>query len=291
MELTRLSDLRALLEKYQIKPSKKKGQNFLVDKQILDKIVKAAELSSKDIVIEIGGGVGTLSQEIAKKVKKIAVLEMDKKLVEVLKENLYSSPEMVPKVKILEKNILKVPSIFSLIPKEQIQFASQVGYKLIGNLPYNVTGALFRKIHQEKIKPKLIIFLVQKEVAERICSKKTNLLSLVVQLFGQGKILVGKIPSLSFYPRPKVESAILEILPKTRRISKKKEEKLIKIAKICFSQKRKTILNSLYSASKSLGFSKKEIKDLLKKARIDPDIRPEDLDLKKWLTLSQKISF
>lgn len=274
MDLTNLKNLKNLLNKYQIRPFKKKGQNFLINKKTLDKIIEVIDPQPEDTIIEIGGGLGTLSQAIASKVKKLIVLEIDKKLIEILKENLSSFKN----VEILENDFLKIPIKNGQFVFPKIKISQPC--KLIGNLPYQITGAIFRKITQKKITPKSIIFLVQKEVADRICSKnKTSVLSLIVQFFGQAKILQ-KIPPACFYPKPKVNSSLLQIIPKKDTISQEKEEKIIKIAKACFNQKRKKILNPL---SSFLNLNKEKTKEILEQIKINPYSRSEDLKKEEWI--------
>ncbi|MFH1392166.1 MAG: 16S rRNA (adenine(1518)-N(6)/adenine(1519)-N(6))-dimethyltransferase RsmA [bacterium] len=210
----------------------KLGQYFLVDKQVLAQIIKAADLSKNDKVLEIGPGKGVLTREIAKRVKKVIAVELDKNLASKLK---------IPKVQIINKNILdyKLPA---------------PNYKIIGNMPYYITGKILRKFSGF-----FSVYMLQKEVAERICSKKGSILSISVQSWGKPEI-ISLVPKTAFSPVPKVDSAIIKIIPR------KKPYKIdFNLVKKAFSQKRKKLKNTI---------------------NINSDLRPEDLSLKQWEKLS-----
>lgn len=218
----------------------KLGQCFLVDKQVLAKIIKAANLNKNDSILEIGPGKGILTREIAKRVKQVIAVEIDKNLAEKLK---------IPKVKVINADILnyKLPT---------------PNYKLIGNIPYYITGKILRKFSGF-----FSVYMLQKEVAQRICSKKASILSISVNCWGKPKI-IAFIPKTAFSPQPKVESTIIKIIPR------KKPVKInFNLVKKAFSQKRKQIGNTLD-------------KNLLQKAKINPKLRPEELSLENWQKLS-----
>ncbi|MEK7508697.1 MAG: 16S rRNA (adenine(1518)-N(6)/adenine(1519)-N(6))-dimethyltransferase RsmA, partial [Patescibacteria group bacterium] len=184
-----------LRQKYNITPDHSRGQNFLTDKNILKKIVTAADLQPKETVIEIGAGTGVLTEELAKKVGRVIAFEVDKKLAPLLKEKFIN-----------QKNV-------EIINEDILSYKLQVaGYKLVANIPYNITSAILEKFLSAEHKPSLMVFLVQREVAERATAKagEMSFLSVMVQYYGQPKA-VARVPAGAFWPKPKVESAILKI--------------------------------------------------------------------------------
>jgi 16S rRNA (adenine1518-N6/adenine1519-N6)-dimethyltransferase len=259
-------------------PSKRLGQNFLVDKSGLKKIFEPARLSENDIVLEIGPGVGNLTQELAKKAKKVIAIEKDPRMVEILKETLKDFNN----IKIIQADILKIEN-WKLIKNWKLKNGN---YKVIANLPYYITAPVLRKFLEIEKKPKLMIFLVQKEVAQKIYAKvpKMNLLALSVQFYAQPKI-IGYLSKKSFWPQPKVDSAILQI----RKIQSKRKmdsERFFKIVKAGFCQPRKQILNNL---SKMLKLDKEKVKSWLLKNNLQPSQRAETLKIKDWIHLSQSL--
>jgi len=195
-------EIKNLTRQYGIKPSKSKGQNFLIDENILTKIVGAAELKKTDYVLEIGPGLGVLTKELTQIAKKVLSVELDKSLVFFLKKNFKENKNL----EILESDILKIKNI------DITKTLGSKDYKLVANLPYNITKPIFRKFLSYEPKPSQIIVLVQKEVGQKIVAKdkKESVLSLSVKFYGQPEI-IDYVPKESFYPQPKVDSAILKI--------------------------------------------------------------------------------
>ena len=275
MDLTSKKIIKNLLKRYNTYPSKRLGQNFLIKKSVLKKIIEAANLSSKDIVLEIGPGIGTLTQELAKRVKKVIAIEKDKKMIEILKETLKDFKN----VKIIQGDILK----FEL----KAQILEPKVYKIVANLPYYLTSPVIRKfLETSEIQPQKMVLMVQKEVAERICSEppRMNLLAVSVQFYGKPEI-VSLISKKSFYPQPKIDSAILKITPLIN-----DEKKLIntdlffKIVRAGFSQPRKQLVNNL---ADMLKLSKEKIKIWLLKNKIKPTQRAETLSIEDWIRLAE----
>ncbi len=247
------------------------GQHFLKDKKALKKIVAAMEVGPRDVIIEIGPGHGELTEHlIAMNPRQIVAVEKDKRLAESLRQKL-------PDIEIIEGDILKIlPALHS---KLEIRNS-----ELVGNIPYYITGHLLRKISELEKKPKLIVFTVQKEVAERICAQppKMNLLAASVQFWGEPKI-VGRISKKAFRPPPKVDSAIIKITPYhlsrhdgISDIKKLAAGKYYEFIKILFKQPRKTILNNLRAGPK---LPQKEIQNRLQKLNISPNLRPANLSM------------
>ncbi|MFH2013376.1 MAG: 16S rRNA (adenine(1518)-N(6)/adenine(1519)-N(6))-dimethyltransferase RsmA [Patescibacteria group bacterium] len=250
-------EILSTFKKYNIRPSKKLAQNFLTDKNILEKIVEAADLNINDIVLEIGPGLGVLTNELSKRCKKIIAVEKDEKMLEVLKDRNY------PNIELINKDILK--TIIQLPEK----------YKLIANLPYYITSPIIR-MFLEKDQPELMVLMIQKEVAQRICAKnKLSVLSVSVQFYADAKI-IKYVSRNCFYPVPKVDSAIIKIIPK--QIPNIDVKKFFQLVKMGFSSKRKKLKNNLKP------IIKKEID-------FDLNLRAEDLSVNDWIKLFNILDF
>jgi len=273
------TETKSLCQKYGFYPSRRRGQNFLIDEKVLEKIILAADLQKDDLVLEIGPGLGVLTRELAGRVKKVFSVEIDKKLIKILEREL----KEFKNIEIIEGDILKIPNF-----KFQI---SNLTYKLIANLPYNITSAVLRKFLEEKPKPKLLVVMVQKEVGERICAGpgKMSLLSLAVQFYGQPE-RVDYISKKSFWPEPEVDSAILRITTledteaRCRLTPKISEKEFFRIARIGFSSRRKQLQNNL---AHGLKIENEKIKKILLKLKINPLARAEDLSVCDWARLTE----
>jgi len=271
MDLTSKKTIKELLQKYNIKPSKRLGQNFLIDKSVLRKIIETANLSPKDTILEIGPGLGILTIELAKQAKQVIAVEKDKRMCEILKEVLKDYKN----VKIINQDILSYK-----LPASR-QGGQATSYKLIANLPYYITSPVIRKfleINPPAGKPpKETILMVQKEVAQRIVAKplRMNLLAVAVQFYAKAKI-VSYVRKKSFYPQPKVDSAIIKIVPQP--IPKINTKKFFQLVKTGFSSKRKMLKNNLQLEE-----------SILKKIKINPKTRAENLSIQDWLKLYDEI--
>jgi len=279
MNLSSKRDLKSLLKKHYVQPSKGLGQNFLVGREIIKRVIEAADLKPADTVLEIGPGLGTLTLELAGKTKKIIAVEKDPKMVGILKETL----KAFENVEIIQGDILKIENRRSKIGD----------YKIVANLPFFLTAPLIRKFLESKNQPKEMILLVQKEVGQRICAKPPdmNLLAVSVQIYAEAKI-INYVSKKSFWPQPKVDSAIIKIVPlemKTcdHRISLQKRNLFFKIVKAGFSQPRKQLLNNL---SKKLGIEKERIKIWLSENNIQPSQRAETLTVEDWIKLTENFA-
>lgn len=264
-----------LLHKLYLRPRKNLGQNFLIDESILSVIIKEAGVKKEDKIIEIGPGLGTLTQALLSRGARVTAIEFDKKLFEILKKK------------------FKTEANLNLICGDALDEITKIelrGHKIIANLPYQITSPFFRKVLSQKHLPKMIVVMVQKEMAERIAapphSSKRGFLSLLVQLYGQPRIL-RLVSKESFYPEPKVESAILtlEVKPLSKNIDK---IMILKIIQAGFSQKRKKLRNSLAGG---LRLEPKEADKILQKTGIDSNLRAEDLRIKDWERISKIILF
>jgi 16S rRNA (adenine1518-N6/adenine1519-N6)-dimethyltransferase len=270
MTYTNKSELLALLKREKLWANKDISQNFLVNFNVIKKIIRAAELSPDDNVVEVGPGLGILTKELAKHVSHVHAIELDRDLIPVLQKELATFSN----INLEQGNALK-----ARLPN--------VNYKLVANIPYHITSPLLQHFlnpkNPEEKRPTLIVLLIQKEVAEKICAKngKHNMLSLQTQIFGKPSI-VAKVPPTDFYPQPKVESAIIkiEVFPKPLIDDFNTFNRIISAA---FSQKRKTLLNSISSLEE---LTKEKTKELLKKAKIDPQERPQRLSIKDWKNIT-----
>ena len=277
MDLCSKRTIKKILKEHGLSPSKRLGQNFLIDKTILKKILQGADLQANEVVLEIGGGIGTLTQALAKKVKKVIVVEKDPRLVSLLKETLKNFHN----IEIIEGDILKILNSKSESLKSKLK---SKGYKVVANLPFYLTAPLIRKLLESSYRPKEIVLIVQKEIAQRITAKPPhmNLLALSCQFYGRAKI-IGYVSKKSFWPQPEVSGAIITLKPKGLK-PKVEKEVFFKIVKAGFCHPRKKLVNNL---TKNLGVEKEIILKILKNAKINKDLRPENLSIKNWITLGK----
>lgn len=277
-----------LLKKYGLRPSKGLGQNFLVDDNALRKVVNAAEISDKDVVLEVGPGLGSLTRYLAIAAQKVIAVELDQKLLPVLHETLapFDNVEIVIG-DILEQNPEELMDSVER-RRESSQPISSIqppAYKVVANIPYYITSALIRHLLEAEIKPNSMVLTVQKEVAQRICEQPPNmsLLALSVQVYGQPKI-AAKIPAGAFYPPPKVDSSIVTIgLFPDPLIVHSQLPLFFRLAKAGFSQKRKMLRNTLSAGMK---WSKEKATTVLTNAEIDPQRRAQTLSIREWEALT-----
>lgn len=267
-------NISSLLHKYDINPSKGLGQNFISNLDILNKIVTEANITPQDTVLEIGPGLGSLTRQIAIKAKNVIAVELDRKMMVPLNEVL----ESYENVEIIQDDILKV-HLDEIIP--------QAGYKVVANIPYYITSAVIRQLLEAEKKPKTIVITVQKEVAHRMCATPNdmNILAVSVQVYGTPRYAF-TIPAGSFYPVPKVDSAVICIdLFDELRLSSQEMKLFFKIVKAGFSQRRKTLRNTI---SSGMHWEKTDVEQKLNQAEIDPMRRAETLSVEEWIRLTER---
>ena len=265
-------DVPGLLKRHGLQPDKNLGQNFLIDPIYLKRVAEAGNIKQEDIVLEIGAGLGNLTRLLGVQAKEVLAVELDPDLIPILEgvTNTY------PNIQIIQGDILKI-DLVDLIP--------DTGYLVVANIPYYITSNLIRHLMTAKKRPARIVLTIQREVAERICAQhgKLSLLGLSVQVFGFPEI-VSKVPASAFYPPPKVDSAIVRIeLYPSPRIPEILLNTFFQLARAGFSQKRKTLRNSL---SAGLQQKKITIENLLGDAGIDAMRRAETLSLDEWKSLT-----
>ncbi|MDO8530297.1 MAG: 16S rRNA (adenine(1518)-N(6)/adenine(1519)-N(6))-dimethyltransferase RsmA [bacterium] len=271
MDLTNPKEIKELLSKYQGRPDKLMGQNFLVDKPALEKIIGASQLTPEDTVLEIGPGIGTLTHELAGKVKKVIAIEKDAAMIEILKETLKNYQN----IEITQGDILKIGN-----------WILDIGnYKIVANIPYYLTSHLIRQFLESKNPPKVMILMVQKEVAQRICAKppKMSILALSVQFYATPEI-ISYVKKECFWPSPKVDSAIIKITPKpsTQQYTSINSDSFFNVVKAGFSHPRKQLAGNL---SKALNMEKKQAQEWLLKNNVQPQQRAETLHIEDWVKL------
>lgn len=295
MDLSNKQVVQALLAKFKIGPKKSFGQNFLVDRSVLDLILKTAGLSSRSggvepsarnvgvessvenkraghvqPLLEIGPGIGTLTVELLKYTNKLVAVEADHEMVGILQK------------------ITEMPSNLTIIPTTIQHFRRQDyfqdgQYKVVANIPYNISSYLLNDYLQNSPRPSEMILMMQKKVAQRAIAKsgdsERSLLSLVVELFSEKAEIVQIVHPSAFWPEPKVESAILKIIvdPNVETQGIASVQSILKIAKIAFSQRRKKIANSLPVEMRRIASLRSDI---------DLNLRPQDLTLVQWKIIS-----
>lgn len=267
--------IKNLLSQYGIEPSKGLGQNFLIDQEVVEKIIESAKIDTEDTIIEIGPGTGILTRELAKLAKSVVAIEKDSKMVEILQREL----KEFDNVKIIHGDALAVSP--DILPSTH--------YKLVSNLPYYITAPTIRKFLGAENPPELTSLIIQKEVAERITAKppKTNLLAVSIHVYAEPKIF-SFISKESFWPKPKVDSAIILITPRKEKNEEQFNSSIFfKVVKAGFSQPRKQLLNNIYH---SLGLDKETAKKILIEAKIDPTRRAGTVTINEWIKLTKILS-
>ena len=272
-----LAQTRRLMRRFGLRPRKGLGQHFLIDGEVLGFITSAAELDLKDIVMEIGPGLGILTRELARQAGRVIAIELDSKLAAILKQTLASFNN----VAIINEDILRIEPAALL--KEQKAIDSPLGYKVVANLPYYITSPVLRHFLEASVKPQIMLIMVQKEVAEVIVAEpgQMSLLSVSVQFYGEPRI-IRYVPAHCFYPVPGVDSAILKIKIHPQPAVAVDEGSFFELVRAGFSVPRKQICNSL---AQGTGLPKAGVLSLLEKADIVPQRRAETLTLEEWAQL------
>jgi 16S rRNA (adenine1518-N6/adenine1519-N6)-dimethyltransferase len=276
---------KAILEKYGFSFKKSLGQNFLIDTNILNRIVDHAGLTEESGAIEIGPGIGALTEQLAKNCQKVVAFEIDQRLIPILKDTL--SP--YPHVEVIHEDILKA-NVMSVIESE---FKGIDDVMVVANLPYYVTTPIIMKLLEDQLPIRGIVCMLQKEVADRISAKpgtkEYGSLSIAVQYYTNAEIVM-IVPKTVFVPQPNVDSAVIRLTRRQTPIVEVKDEGFFfQITRASFAQRRKTLLNNLQSGLKN-GKEKKElILSILEEVQIEPSRRGETLSIEEFARLSDAL--
>ncbi|MEK7072513.1 MAG: 16S rRNA (adenine(1518)-N(6)/adenine(1519)-N(6))-dimethyltransferase RsmA [Patescibacteria group bacterium] len=267
--MSSLLEIKNICKAYGIVPAKSKGQNFLFDQNIVAKIIASADLDNKSSVLEIGPGLGVLTDHLIQKSGQVVAVELDKKLIGFLKNKYHQADNL----EIIEGDILKL---------DRASLKLVTPYKVVANLPYNITSNFIRNFLETKSPPTEMIIMIQKEVAQRIIAKpgEMSLLSLSVQFYAEPKILF-EVSRNSFWPSPGVDSAVISLKLKDK-LAFTDHKLFFKVAKIGFSAKRKQLHNNL---ANGLHLRSDQIKAIIKNIGLDEKIRAQDLVMEDWINL------
>ena len=273
-----------VLQKYDFVFQKRFGQNFLIDTHVLEKIISAAEITENDFVLEIGPGIGTMTQYLADAAREVVAVEIDKNLIPILKDTLKEWDN----VTVLNEDILKVD-----IRRLAMDKNGGRPIKVVANLPYYITTPIVMGLFEKQVPIEAITIMVQKEVAQRMQeepgSKDYGALSLAVQYYASPQI-VANVPPNCFMPRPKVGSAVIKLERYPEPPVEVKDEKLMfSIIRASFNQRRKTLVNGLKNAAE-IHFTKEEIEEALTKCGIPLNVRGEALSLEQFAEISNIFS-
>ncbi len=269
-----------IIQKYEFAFQKKFGQNFLIDTHVLDKIISAAEITKDDLVVEIGPGIGTMTQYLACAAREVVAIEIDKMLIPILKETLADYDN----VTVINEDVLKVD-----LNKLAEEKNGGRPVKIVANLPYYITTPIIMGLFENHVPLHSITVMVQKEVADRMRmgpgTKDYGALSLAVQYYAE-PYLVANVPQNCFMPRPKIGSAVIRLTVHEQPPVTVKDEKLMfKLIRASFNQRRKTLANGLNN-SPELNYSKEQIAEAIEKLGVSASVRGEALTLEQFAKLA-----
>ena len=280
-----LEETRFIMKKYNIKANKNLGQNFLISQEVVEKIVDCSQITKEDLVIEIGPGLGTLTKYLLEKAGKVICIELDTKMLKILEDrfSLYNNFEIINDdvLKVDLKNIIKTEKENSKINN----------VKIVANLPYYITTPIIMKLLEEKLELESITVMIQKEVADRLIAipgqKNTGAITYSVYYYATSEGIL-EVPNNSFIPEPEVTSKVIKLNIRKEPIVKPKDkEKMFKIIKYAFMQKRKTLLNSL--TNNKVFNNKQQGIEILNSLHINENIRPEELTLEQFAEISDNL--
>ena len=282
-ELSNFKNTQEIIKKHNFSIQKKYGQNFLIDEHVLNKIIAAAELTEDDYVIEIGPGIGTMTERMAPECRHVTAIEIDKELIPILSETLSGFDN----VDIINEDVLKV-DLNKLIAERN----DNKPVKVVANLPYYITTPIIMSLLENKIPIDTITVMVQKEVADRMMvgpgTKDYGALSLAVQYYAKPYI-VANVPMNCFIPRPNVASAVIRFTcHKEPPVTVKDEKLMFNLIRASFNQRRKTLINGISNFS-GLSYTKEQVAMALNSIGLSENIRGEALDLEKFAKLSDAL--
>ena len=280
-----LEETRFILNKYNIKANKSLGQNFLINENVVNTIVDCREITERDLVIEIGPGLGTLTKYLLERAGKVICIELDRKMVKILDERF----KFYDNFSILNQDVLKV-DLESLIKKEK-NIKKIKNVKIVANLPYYITTPIIMKLLEEKLDLESITVMIQKEVADRLIAipgdKDTGAITYSVYYYAESQGIM-EVPKECFIPEPEVTSKVIKLnIRKNLPINVKDEKVMFKIIKSAFMQRRKTLLNALTNTK--VFISKEEGIEILKKLGLDINVRAEKLTIEDYANITNEI--
>lgn len=283
MKATNKNTISEITNKYEFRFKKDLGQNFLTDENIVLKIVDALELKEDEVVLEVGPGMGSLTQKLAEKAYKVYAVEIDTRAVNMLEETLSGYEN----IEIINKDILKTD--LSEILEEALQENRKI--KFISNLPYYITSPILMKVLEDKVKFENIVVMLQKEVAVRlnanVNTKDYSSFTIAVDYYAEVERLFN-VPKTVFVPMPKVDSTVLRVVPrKESKVNVDNEEMFFKVVKAAFMNRRKMAFNSL---ANGLSLNKDLLKDALINAGLDEKVRAENITIEQFAELSNEIN-
>jgi len=269
-------ELRATLRRHKIRPARSLGQRFLVDRSVLSAILEAAELQADDDVLEVGPGPGVLTAALGERARSVTAVEIDARMVALLEDELAGRPN----VGIIRANALTV-DLYSLGPRRPT--------RIVANLPYQITTPLLERFLADPRRAPLVVVLVQREVARRICAtprdgRERGYLSVFVQSFAEARI-VRRVPARAFRPSPRVESAVVALRTRARpAFAPLGQEPFLKLVSDAFRHRRKQLRSAL---GHEAGLDRERAEAALREAGIAPERRPEELELDEWIALAR----
>ena len=278
-------ETKLLMKKYGITANKKLGQNFLIDENVVDAIVDTSNIKEDDLVIEIGPGLGTLTNKLLQKAGKVIVIELDERMIGILEERFGKNQHF----EIIHEDVLKVDFV-KLIQenKEKLELKEA---KIVANLPYYITTPIIMKLLEEKLDIESITVMIQKEVADRLTAipgeKNSGAITYTVYNYATSQEIL-TVPHNSFIPAPEVESEVIKLtLKKAPIINKQEEAKFFSLIKVAFMQRRKTLLNAI--SHSNLNITKQQMEQILQELGIDSRIRGEALTMEQFASITKKI--
>lgn len=266
-------ETQMLLNQYGLRANKKLGQNFLINQQIIDEIIEKAEITKEDVVLEIGPGLGSLTKALIQNAKKVIVVELDDNMIPILK-NRFGEENL----EIIHEDILKINL------NDIIKANGRI--KVVANLPYYITTPIVMKLLEEEYDIESITVMVQKEVGERLCAKagdrELGAVTIAVNYYSNAKMVID-VPKENFLPAPEVDSCVIRLdVLKEPPVELKDKKAFFRLVKAAFSQRRKTINNSLASG----GYNKEDIIKVLEELQLNPKLRAEDLSIQDFANIS-----
>lgn len=280
-----LEETKFIMNKYNIKANKSLGQNFLINEEVVNKIVESSQICKEDLVIEIGPGLGTLTKFLLEKAKKVICIELDPIMIKILNDRF----KLFKNIQIKNEDILKV-DLQKLI-KEEKEVNNIKNVKIVANLPYYITTPIIMKLLEEELDLESITVMIQKEVADRLIAipgeKNTGAITYTVYYYSSGEKII-EVQKNSFIPEPEVKSEVIKLTIRNKEpIQVKDKELMFRIIKNAFMQRRKTLLNALNNSNVFNG--KDEGIKILKEVGLEENIRAEKLTLQDFANITDKI--